>query len=144
MLFMALAAGLGHGMLMRERVMSTQGLLREWSLVAGGLCLLIWPSPVDLMGCMACHSLAWGLSVRGSGAHGPELAVLNTQRWLWAIFSCSALAVLTYTSVVRGPMVLVWAHAALSMVGGVALLAMYLGRRFNAQGRTPGVSNAMP
>lgn len=144
LLFMALAAGLGHSMLRHEGTMVTQGVLRAWSLVAGGLCLLMWPGPMGLMGCMACHSLAWGLSVSGTRSHGPEASVLNKQRWLWAIFSCSALAVLTCTSVVSGPMVLVWAHAALSMVGGVALLAMYLGRRFNAQGRTPGVSNAMP
>lgn len=144
LLFMALAAGVGHRMLMRERVMSTQGVVRAWSLVAGGLCLLISSGPMGLMGCMACHSLAWGLSVSGSGSHGTEAPVLNKQRWLWAIFSASSLAVLTYSSVVSGPMVLVWAHAALSLIGGMALLAMYLGRRFNDQGRTPGVSNAMP
>lgn len=144
LLFMALAAGLGQSILRRERAMSYQGILRAGSLVAGGLCLLIWPGPVGLMGCMASHSLAWGWSVSGSRRHLPEASVLKKQRWLWAIFSCSALAVLTHSSVVSGPMVLVWAHAALSMVGGVALLAMYVGRRLNAQGRTPGVSNAMP
>ena len=150
LLLMALAAGLAqtlcavassaesaarapHAMPWREHL----PWARAVCLVAGGAALLTWSGPQGLLVCMVCHCLAWGLSLSGETS---ALSHGAAERWIWAALSGASLAWIAWGAASWGPWVLVWAHGAVSLVGLLALLSL----AWRAQGRTPGVSSAMP
>jgi hypothetical protein len=167
LLLMALAAGLSRCLQspMHTWVLAVQQRASMWRalcLSLGGLLVWLRPDPHGLMLCMACHSLAWGLSTHTPAINHPlniraasavrlrPSAYAGLERWVWAAFSGVSLAWIAWGAASWGAMVLVWAHGAVSAVGLLALLAplatkLVMRREAcKAQGRTPGVSKAMP
>ena len=150
LLLMALAAGLAQALCAVDQTGQSAASAQPWTrlrqhlpwaratcLVAGGVALLIWSGPQGLLVCMVCHCLAWGLSLSGQTS-APSYGA--AERWTWAVLSGASLAWIAWGAASLGPWVLVWAHAAVSIVGLLALLSLV----WRVQGRTPGVSSAMP